>query len=131
MMTFRGSLKKARKPNQQRLRFDLEKLRDPDVARTFQTTIDWKFAPLIGLRDEDMGINTMITAYNTAVTDIASEIHGKERRRKKPWVTRDVLDICDERRDLKKKRYEAEGAKEYREANKSIQKAVKKQMKTG
>ena len=38
----------------------------------------------------------------------------------------DVLDLCDERRDLKKKRYEAEGAKEYREANRRIQKAVKK-----
>ena len=47
-------------------------------------------------------------------TDAASEILGKERRRKKPWVTKDVLDLCDERRDLKKKRYEAEGAKEYR-----------------
>ena len=40
--------------------------------------------------------------------------------------SKDVLDLCDERRDLKKKRYEAEGAKEYREANRRIQKAVKK-----
>ena len=37
--------------------------------------------------------------YNTAVTDAASVILGKERCRKKPWVTKDVLDICDERRD--------------------------------
>ena len=73
-----------------------------------------------------MDIDTMITTYNTAVTDAASEILGKERRRKKPWVTKDVLDLCDERRDLKKKRYEAEGAKEYREANRRIQKAAKK-----
>ena len=36
-----------------------------------------------------------------------------------------MLILCDER-DLKKKRYEAEGAKEYREANKRIQKAVTK-----
>ena len=36
------------------------------------------------------------------------------------------LHLCDERRDLKKKRYEAEGAKEYREANRRVQKAVKK-----
>ena len=71
-------------------------------------------------------MDTMITTYNTAVTDAASEILGKERRRKKPWVTKDVLNLCDERRDLKKKRYEAEGAKEYREANRRIQKAVKK-----
>ena len=37
-----------------------------------------------------------------------------------------VLDFYDGRRDLKKKRYEAEGAKEYREGNRRIQKAVKK-----
>ena len=126
MMTFQIRLKKTRKPNQPRLRFDLEKLRDPDVACTFQATIGGKFAPLIGLSDEDMDMDTMITTYNTAVTDAASEILGKERCRKKPWVTKDVLDLCDERRDLKKKRYEAEGAKEYREANRRIQKAVKK-----
>ena len=34
------------------------------------------------------------------------------------WVTIDVLDLCDED--------EAEGAEEYRAANKKIQKAVKK-----
>ena len=73
-----------------------------------------------------MDINTTIAIHNTAVTDAASEILGKERRRKKPWVTEDVLDLWDERRNLKKKGYEAEGAKEYREANKRIQKAVKK-----
>ena len=73
-----------------------------------------KFVPLAGLRDEDMNINTMDTTYNTAVTDAVSEILGKERRRKKPWVTKDVLDLCDERRDFKKKRYEA---------NRRIQKA--------
>ena len=99
MITFRVRLRKARKPNQPILRFDLEKLWDPDVACTFQVTIGGKFAPLTGLRDEDMDINIMITTYNTALTDASSEILEKERRRKKPWVTNDVLDLCDERRD--------------------------------
>ena len=75
----------------------------------------FKQRQVIRLSDEDMDIDTMITTYNTAVTDAGSEILGKERRRKKSWVTKDVLDLCDERRDLKKKRYEAEGANEYRE----------------
>ena len=99
-MTFRIHLKKVRKPNQPRPRFDLEKLRDPDVACTFQATICGKFTPLIGLRDKDMDITTMITTYNTAVTDAASEINvlGNEFRRKMPWVTRDVLNLFDERR---------------------------------
>ena len=82
MMTFQVRLKMAEKPNQPRLRFDLEKLRNPDVACIFQATIGGKFAPLIG--DEDMDMDTMITTYNTAVTDAASEILGTECLRKKP-----------------------------------------------
>ena len=58
-----------------------------------------------------MDMDTMITTYNTAVTDAASDILGKDRRRKKPWVSKDVLDLYDERRDLKKKRHGVEGAK--------------------
>ena len=38
----------------------------------------------------------MITTYTTAVTDATSEILGKERRRKKPSVTKDVLDLCED-----------------------------------
>ena len=83
-MTYRIGLKKARKPNQPRLRFDLEKFRDQDVACIFRSATGGKFAPLIGLRDEDMDIGTMITTNNTAVTDAAGKILGKERRKKKP-----------------------------------------------
>ena len=43
------------------------------MACTFQATKGGKFALLIGLRDEDTDINNMITTYNTAVTDAASE----------------------------------------------------------
>ena len=98
VVTFQVHLKKVKKPNQPRLRFDLENLRDPDVACTFQATICGKFTPLTGLRDENMDINIMITTYNTAMTDAASEILGNQCRRKMPWVTRDVTDLFDERR---------------------------------
>ena len=97
MMIFPVRLKTARKPNQLRLRFDLEKLRDPDLACTFQATIGGKFHH----SSMDMDINTIITTYNTAVTDAGTKILWKERRRKKPRVTRDVLNLCDERRHLK------------------------------
>ena len=107
-MTFRVRLKKARKPTQPRLRFDLEKLRDPDVACALQATVGGKLAPLISMRDGDMGRDTMITTYSTALTGAASRILGKERRKKKPWNTKDVLNFCRDRKDLKKRRYEAE-----------------------
>ena len=63
------------------------------MACNFQATIGGKFAPPTGLKDEDRDNNTMITTYNTAVTDAASKILGKERQRKKPWVNKDVLDF--------------------------------------
>ena len=66
MMTFRVDLKKARKPTQPRLGFDLEKLKDPVVACAFQASKGGKFAPLIGLRDDDMDIDSMITTYKKA-----------------------------------------------------------------
>ena len=44
---------------------------------------------------------------------------------KKPLVTRDVLDLCDERRDFRKSGND-ERVKEYRKANKRVQKALKK-----
>ena len=52
-----SSLKKVGKPTQQRLRFDLEKLRDPDVACTVQASIGGKVA-LIGFKDDDMDIKS-------------------------------------------------------------------------
>ena len=47
------------------------------MACTFQATIDGKFAPLIGLSDKDIDMATMITTYNTAVTDAACERLGR------------------------------------------------------
>ena len=63
-----------------------------------QATICGIFPPLIGLADEDMDINAMITTIKTTVTDAVNEILGKELRRKTPRITRDVLDLRDERR---------------------------------
>ena len=50
----------------------------------------------------------MVTHFNKAVTDTAAELLGKQRRKRKPWVTPEILDLCDQRRDLKKKRGEPE-----------------------
>ena len=58
-----------------------------------------------------MDISTMITTYNTAVTDTTSEIFGRNVAGKKPWVSRYVLDVCDVIKDLKEKPYKAERAK--------------------
>ena len=45
-MALRVRLMEAREPNQPRLIFDFEKIKDPDVICTFQATTDGKFASL-------------------------------------------------------------------------------------
>ena len=67
----------------------------------------------------------MVTHFNKAVTDTAAELLGKQRRKRKPWFTHEILDLCDHRRDLKKKRGEPEGAKDYREIKGKIRTEMK------
>ena len=46
-------------------------------------------------------------------------------RRRKIWVTAEILDLCDRRRELRKKRFEPEGTEKYREVN-NIKRFMKK-----
>ena len=124
-MTFQTRLKNSRKPTQPRIKFDLEKLNDRTVISAFQATIVGRFAPLAMLVDEDADLDSMVTHCNKAVTDTEAELLGKQRRKRKPCVTPDILDLCDQRRALKKKRGEPEGAKDYREIKRKIRTEMK------
>ena len=76
--------------------------------------IGGRFASLIIMSNEDTDIDSMITTFNTAVTETASEILGKNRQKKKSWFTSDILDLCDSRRKLRKKGFETDGSQKYR-----------------
>ena len=88
--------------------------------------IGGRFAPLTIMSNEDTDIDSMITTFNTAVTETASEILGKHRQRRKPWITAEILDLCDRRRELRKKRFELEGSEKYKEVNNNIKRYTKK-----
>ena len=125
MMTFQTRLKNSRKPTLTRIRFDLEKLNDPTVMSAFQTTIGGRFASLATLVDEDVDLDSMVTHFDKAVTDTAAELLGKQRRKRKPWVTPEILDLCGQRRALKKKRGKPEGAKDNIEIKRKIMTVMK------
>ncbi|WP_294031832.1 hypothetical protein, partial [Thiolapillus sp.] len=44
----------------------------------------------------------------------------------KTWVNTEILDLCDRRRELQKKRFEPEGSEKYREVNNNIKRCMKK-----
>ena len=113
------------KPTQPRIRFELEKQNDPSVMSALQATIGGRLVPFATLVDEDAALDYMVTHFNTAVTDTAAALLGKQRRKRKPWVTSEMLDHCGQRRDLKEKRGEPEGAKDYREIKRKIRTEMK------
>ena len=110
-----------------RIRFDLEKLKDPEVAEIFQAKIGGKFAAL-SILDSDMDMDMLTDTFNTAVTDTANEIFCKYRPVKKPWVTTDSLVLWAERRKLKNKKNNKnrDGMAQYRAVNLKIKKGMKK-----
>ena len=75
--------KKNSKPKYTRLKFDLEKLKDPNVLETFQAVVGGEFAPLTIMCNEVTDIDSMIITFNTAVTEAAGGILGKHRQKKK------------------------------------------------
>ena len=102
MMAFHFRLKRISKPKHTRLKFDLEKLKDPNVLETFQVMIGGKFAPLTIMGNEDTGLDSVVTTFNLAVIETASEILGKHRQKKKTWVTAEILDLCEKRERTEK-----------------------------
>ena len=88
--------------------------------------IGGKFAPLTIMNNEDAVLDSVITTFNTAMTETASEILGKHCQKKKNWITAEILDLCNKRRKFRKKRFEYEGSGKYKEVNKNINRCMKK-----
>ena len=55
---------------------------------------------------------------------------SEETKKKKNWVAAAILDLCDKRRELKKKRLEPKGSEKYREVNNKIRRYMKKANET-
>ena len=123
MMTFRLSLQRMKNQGNIRIRFSLEKLKDPNIAEIFRATIGGKLAPLLVLENQDTEKHALINSFNTAARETTNNILGKHRPAKKPRVTDNILKLCDKRRELKQKNT-TEGAKLYREANQQVQKGT-------
>ena len=63
-------------------------------GKTFQTMTGGKAAPLNIMYNENTDIDSMITTFNTAVTETASEILGKHRQKKKKPGSLQQFLIC-------------------------------------
>ena len=91
-------LKVNRKPKTTRIRFDLNKLTNGKTADNYKDELEKQ------LKELDIHKYDLTTSYNKIediIIDSATRTIGKYRRKKQPWITNDILDLCDERRYLK------------------------------
>ena len=61
-----------------------------------------------------------------SLVSTAEEVLGKQRRKIQPWVTNEVLDLCDQRRQLKQQKYaNTETGLEHKQVNREVRKKMK------
>eukprot|EP00795_Rhopilema_esculentum_P014901 gene14902-6041_t len=103
-------------------RFDIEKLKDPEVAESYQEELAGKFAPLL-LLDQDP--QDLCDVFTDTLEKTVEEKLGKARPIKKPWITPEVLEACDVRRDKRRRRHlGANDLLEYRVANRKVRNEI-------
>ncbi|XP_076443965.1 uncharacterized protein LOC143282251 [Babylonia areolata] len=123
LATFKLKLKCKRCPRNPRIRFDLEKLKDPEIADVFQAQVGRKFAAL-NLMDID--VDTLSNNIKEVLTTTAEQVVGKKRKRIQPWVTNEVLDLCDKRRELRKKKHPSNEARtKHQQVNREVRTKMK------
>lgn len=123
LLTMKIRLKKKYQAAQPRIKFDLEKLKDPEIEEVFQAQLGGRFAAL-NLLDRD--INDLTNSFNEAVRETAEEVLGRQRKKHQPWISNDILDLCDKRRSLKKtKNSSPQEAAQYHETNNLVRKKMK------
>ena len=120
-LNFKVRLKMIKKPKNTQVKFNLDRLRDPNITECFKSTVGGKFAPLLTL-EEDPSVKTLTAQFNIVIIESANEALGKIRRKTQRWVTDEIMDLCDERRELKKNKNTPIGATEYRKVNSKIRK---------
>ena len=86
-----------KKPNTTRIRFDINKLTNGKTADNYKVELEKQ------LKELDINKFDLTKSYKKIediIIDSATRTIGKYRK-KQPWITNDILDLCDERRSLK------------------------------
>ena len=115
-------IKSPKKNKFARNKFNLDKLKDAGIKEIFKQQIENKVTEQkLNVNDN---IEESIQKLNKLIIDTADEVLGKYREKKKSWITNELLDMCDLRRQLKKTKHEP-GSK-YKTINTQIKRDMKK-----
>ena len=99
-----------------------QRARDAVYWPRLNTDIESLIARLLLLEGD---VEAITNNFNEVMTEVATDILGFSRPKTQPWVTDDILNMCDTRILLKPERKTSSGKIEYRKVNKQIRKGMK------
>ena len=100
MMYFKQKLKYQRKLKSTRINYNMDRLKNKSTQVDYKEYIEDKLDEEL-TNNENENIKSTITALNRIIHQAATEKLGFSRKKNKPWITDDILELCDERRKLK------------------------------
>lgn len=129
ILNFRVRLKNIKNLKNTRLKFDLDRLKDPSIAEIIQVNVGGKYAALLTLEEDP---ETMTNKSNETMIEAAYDVLGKHRQKTQARVTDEILEMCDVIRDLKKVKNTTTGVTAYKEVSKKIRRrGMKRTRKNG
>ena len=122
MTTFKLKLKAKHCPKNPCIHFDLEKLKDPEVAKVFQAQVEGMFAALNLI---DSNVEMLTGDIKEVLLTTAEEVLGKRQKKIQPWITNEVLDLCDKRQELRGKKHSSDKAQaRYQNVHRWVRKKI-------
>lgn len=98
------------------------KLQQTEARQKVKESISHKLREISEQEIENNDVEESSTRFKNIILQSAEEVLGKrERKKKNAWITEEILELMDERREQKNK-----DEQKYREIQKKIKKAVKK-----
>ena len=114
-MTFNYRLTTQKKYKNTRVRYDLEKVKEPIIKEAYHKELQSHFAPLMLLNS----LQEINNEFTTIINETTSNLLGKVQETRRPWIPTTVLEKCDIQREAKKQRFkDDEYLQNYKKVNK-------------
>ena len=127
---FKLKLKTVIKPQRSVKTFNVRKLQDPYVLQRYTSTLSNEFSML---RDE-LSIDNQWEKIVESLKEVAQEVVGYNRKKKKRWISESIWDIIDRRAEVKiledRREHNTTCTTEYLDDLKVQYKRLNKQVKT-
>ena len=110
--------------NSNRVKYDVEKLSNVKTCLEYGEELEKK---LKYIDIDTLSTDKTYTIIAESITSTAQQVLGKYRKKIQPWITDDILDVCDKRRELKAMKNNSDKLKdEYRKVHNLIRRSMKK-----